>query len=134
MSAGFDRIETASRDGTAAPRRERLAWSPRHAFDNVPHYRAGAGVYSDDFRSLDDLKRFPFTTKQDTVGLTMRAVSGLRPDPPGALPLDPTKGSPLETLHWSLNGWGPGTLSLAGSRGGAPWRGPGQRPESPRTR
>ena len=65
---GLDRIETASRDEIAALQRERLAWSLRHAFDNVPHYRAAfaaAGVHPDDFRSLDDLRRFPFTTKQD---------------------------------------------------------------------
>ena len=65
---GLDRIETASRDEIAALQRERLAWSLRHAFDNVPHYRAAfaaAGVHPDDFRSLDDLKRFPFTTKHD---------------------------------------------------------------------
>ena len=65
---GLDRIETASRDEIAALQRERLAWSLRHAFDNVPHYRAAfaaAGMHPDDFRSLDDLKRFPFTTKHD---------------------------------------------------------------------
>ena len=66
--AGFDRIETASRDEIAALQCERIGWSLRHAFDNVPHYRAAfaaAGVHPDDFRTLDDLARFPFTTKQD---------------------------------------------------------------------
>ena len=65
---GYERIETASRDELAALQCERLAWSLRHAYDNVPHYRAAfaaAGVHPDDFRSLDDLKKFPFTTKQD---------------------------------------------------------------------
>ncbi|RZK88823.1 MAG: phenylacetate--CoA ligase, partial [Methylobacterium sp.] len=40
----------------------------RHAYDNVPHYRAAfdaAGVHPDHFRGLDDLRRFPFTTKAD---------------------------------------------------------------------
>ena len=35
---------------------------------NVPHYRAAfdrAGVHPDDFRELDDLAKFPFTSKQD---------------------------------------------------------------------
>jgi phenylacetate-CoA ligase len=35
---------------------------------NVPHYRArfeAAGVHPDDFQSLADLAKFPFTTKQD---------------------------------------------------------------------
>ncbi len=68
MIAGLDRIETASRDELAALQRERLAWSLRHAYDNVPHYRAAfaaAGVHPDDFHDLDDLRRFPLTTKQD---------------------------------------------------------------------
>ncbi len=65
---GLDRIETASRDEIAALQRERLAWSLRHAYDNVPHYQAAfaaAGVHPDDFRELADLAKFPFTTKQD---------------------------------------------------------------------
>ena len=66
--AGLDAIETASRDEIAALQRERLAWTLRHAYTNVPHYRAAfdrAGVHPDDFRTLDDLAKFPFTTKQD---------------------------------------------------------------------
>ena len=66
--AGLDRIETASRDEITALQRERLAWSLRHAYDNVPHYRqafTSAGVHPDDFHQLDDLAKFPFTSKQD---------------------------------------------------------------------
>ena len=66
--AGLDRIETASRDEIAALQRERLAWTLRHAYTNVPHYKAAfdaAGVHPDDFRSLGDLARFPFTAKDD---------------------------------------------------------------------
>ena len=47
---------------------ERLRWSLRHAYDNVPHYRAAfdaAGVHPDDVRGLPDLGRFPFTAKAD---------------------------------------------------------------------
>src|SRR5580704_3597077 len=65
---GLDRIETASRDEISGLQRERLAWSLRHAYDNVPHYRtafAAAGVRPDDFRELADLAKFPFTGKQD---------------------------------------------------------------------
>ena len=61
-------IETASRDELAALQRERLAWSLRHAYDNVPHYRRAfdaAHVHPDDFHDLPDLARFPFTTKAD---------------------------------------------------------------------
>src|SRR6516225_12235772 len=65
---GLDAIETASRDEIAALQRERLAWTLRHAYANVPHYRAAfdrAGVHPDDFRTLGDIAKFPFTTKQD---------------------------------------------------------------------
>ncbi len=66
--AGLDAIETASRDEIAALQTTRMAWSLRHAYDNVPHYRAAfaaAGVHPDDFHLLSDLTKFPFTTKQD---------------------------------------------------------------------
>jgi phenylacetate-CoA ligase len=61
-------IETASRDEIAALQTERLKWSLNHAYSNVPAYREklhAAGVHPDDFRRLEDLARFPFTTKQD---------------------------------------------------------------------
>jgi phenylacetate-CoA ligase len=64
----YDPIELASRDELAALQLERLRWSLRHAYDDVPHYRRKfdeAGVHPDDVRSLDDLRRFPFTTKDD---------------------------------------------------------------------
>ncbi|MGC9541558.1 phenylacetate--CoA ligase PaaK [Streptomyces sp. UG1] len=47
---------------------ERLRGTLRHAYDNVPFYRASfdrAGVHPDDCRSLADLSRFPFTAKAD---------------------------------------------------------------------
>ncbi len=65
---GLDPIETASRDAIAALQRERITWTLSHAHDNVPHYRAAfraAGVHPDDFHHLDDLAKFPFTTKHD---------------------------------------------------------------------
>jgi phenylacetate-CoA ligase len=58
---GLDAIETASRDEIAALQRERLAWTLRHAYANVPHYRAAfdrAGVHPDDFHTLDDIAKF----------------------------------------------------------------------------
>ncbi|TQF77857.1 phenylacetate--CoA ligase [Elioraea sp. Yellowstone] len=64
----LDPIETASRDEIAALQLSRLRWSLRHAYDNVPHYRArfdAAGTHPDDLRRLEDLARFPFTTKED---------------------------------------------------------------------
>src|SRR5687768_865517 len=61
-------IELASREEIATLQRERLRWSLRHVYENVPHYRKKfdqAGVHPDDFKELSDLQKFPFTTKQD---------------------------------------------------------------------
>ncbi|GHH30727.1 phenylacetate--CoA ligase PaaK [Lentzea cavernae] len=61
-------IETASVDELRALQLERLRWSVRHAYDNVPHHRASldaAGVHPDDVKSLADLAKLPFTTKAD---------------------------------------------------------------------
>ncbi|GJD48758.1 Phenylacetate-coenzyme A ligase [Methylobacterium crusticola] len=64
----LDRFETAPRAELAAHQRERLGRTLRHAYENVPHYRAAfdaAGVRPDAFSDLPDLARFPFTTKAD---------------------------------------------------------------------
>ncbi len=60
-------IERASHDELQALQLERLKWSLRHAYENVPHYRAAfdaAGVHPEDLKSLSDLARFPFTDKK----------------------------------------------------------------------
>jgi phenylacetate-CoA ligase len=60
-------IERASRDELQALQLERMQWSLRHAYDNVPHYRAAfdaAGVHPADLKSLADLAKFPFTEKK----------------------------------------------------------------------
>ena len=47
---------------------ERLKWSVRHAYDNVPFYKKKydeAGFHPDQLKSLDDMRRIPFLTKQD---------------------------------------------------------------------
>ncbi|GAB6856720.1 phenylacetate--CoA ligase PaaK [Microbacterium xylanilyticum] len=47
---------------------ERLQWSVHHAYENVPFYRQAfqqAGIHPDDVRSLADVARLPFTTKND---------------------------------------------------------------------
>jgi phenylacetate-CoA ligase len=65
---GLEPIETASRDEIAALQTERLKWSLRHAYDNVPAYRKkfdAAGVAPGDFKRLEDLAKFPFTAKSD---------------------------------------------------------------------
>ena len=61
-------IERASRDELAALQLERLKWSLHHAYENVRHYRKSfdqAGVHPDNFKTLEDLRKFPFTTKDD---------------------------------------------------------------------
>ncbi|WP_256078132.1 phenylacetate--CoA ligase PaaK [Massilia sp. YIM B04103] len=60
-------IERASRDELQALQLERMQWSLKHAYDNVPHYRAAfdaAGVHPADLKTLADLARFPFTDKK----------------------------------------------------------------------
>src|SRR3984957_8624653 len=64
----LDSIETASRDEIVALQTRRLAATLRRVYDAVPAMRAKFdqhGVHPDDFRTLEDLKRFPFTAKSD---------------------------------------------------------------------
>jgi len=61
-------IERASRAELRALQLERLKWTLAHAYENVPHYRRkfdAAGVKPSDLNSLEDLAKFPFTTKAD---------------------------------------------------------------------
>jgi len=47
---------------------ERLKWSVRHSYENNAHYRKtfdAAGFHPDQLKSLDDLQRVPFLTKQE---------------------------------------------------------------------
>src|SRR5262245_43747183 len=61
-------IETASIDELRALQLERLRATLAHAYANSAVYRAkfdAHGVNPGDLRTLDDLARFPFTTKAD---------------------------------------------------------------------
>jgi phenylacetate-CoA ligase len=61
-------IETASRDEISALQLQRLQWTLRHTFDNVPAFRQkceALGVHPDDLKRLPDLAKFPFMTKVD---------------------------------------------------------------------
>jgi len=65
---GLEAIETASRDELAAVQTKRLKRTLENVYENVPLYRRkfdAAGVSPSDFKHLDDLNHFPFTTKQD---------------------------------------------------------------------
>ena len=64
----LDPMETASVDELRQHQLERLRWSLKHAYDNVPLYRQrfdAAGVHPDDLKTLEDLAKFPFTGKND---------------------------------------------------------------------
>lgn len=67
-AATLEPIERASRDELESLQLARLRGSLDHAYRNVPHYRAAfdaVGAHPGDVKSLADLSRFPFTTKQD---------------------------------------------------------------------
>lgn len=63
----LDPVEKASLDELRSLQLERLRASLRHAYGNAYYRRKfdAAGVRPDDLHTLDDLRRFPFTTKQD---------------------------------------------------------------------
>ncbi len=68
MTAMLDAAERLGRAELEALQLERLRTTLRHAYENVPFYRAafdGAGLRPEDCRTLADLARFPFTTKSD---------------------------------------------------------------------
>jgi phenylacetate-CoA ligase len=61
-------IERASRDELTKLQVDRLKSTLIRVYNNVPHYRAAftaTGVHPDDFKSLADLAKFPFTVKDD---------------------------------------------------------------------
>jgi phenylacetate-CoA ligase len=61
-------VERASADELRALQVERLRWTLRHAYANVPHYRAAfdaAGVHPDDCKDVADLAKYPLTSKAD---------------------------------------------------------------------
>ena len=64
----LEHIEKASIDELRHLQLERLKATLRHAYDSVPHYRKkfdARGVRPDDLKRIEDLAKFPFTTKQD---------------------------------------------------------------------
>jgi phenylacetate-CoA ligase len=65
---GMEPIERASRDEISALQLERLRRTIERTYRNVPYYKAkldALGLHPEDLRTLEDLRRFPFTTKQD---------------------------------------------------------------------
>lgn len=61
-------VETASREKLNEIQTKNLIEQVKHVYDNVPLYRErmdAKGVKPEDIKSLDDLKKLPFTSKQD---------------------------------------------------------------------
>jgi phenylacetate-CoA ligase len=61
-------IETMPRDQLAALQFEKLQKIVAHAYKNVAHYKKSfdaAGVVPADLKSIEDLRKFPFTNKSD---------------------------------------------------------------------
>jgi len=68
ISDELEPIETASVDELRSLQLERMQWTLQHAYANVSMYRKKfdqAEVHPDDLKSLEDLAKFPCTTKQD---------------------------------------------------------------------
>ncbi|MDN5914010.1 MAG: phenylacetate--CoA ligase [Pseudonocardia sp.] len=64
----LDPAERMSVDELRALQLERLQWTLRHAYDNVPHYTRAFdehGVRPEDCRELADIAKFPTTNKAD---------------------------------------------------------------------
>ncbi|MBP3320756.1 MAG: phenylacetate--CoA ligase [Clostridia bacterium] len=61
-------IETASREQITEWQNQRLAATVKRVYDNVPLYRErmdAAGVKPEDIKTIEDLKKLPYTSKQD---------------------------------------------------------------------
>ena len=61
-------IEIASIDEIKALQLNRLKWSVNHAYNNVTFYKNKydeIGIHPSDLKHLEDIKLFPFTTKED---------------------------------------------------------------------
>ena len=64
----LDAEERMPVDELRALQLERLRWTLRHAYENVPHYRRAFdahGVRPEDCRELGDIAKFPTTSKSD---------------------------------------------------------------------
>ncbi len=67
-AAVYESIETADIDELRSIQLDRMQWSLHHAYKHSPVYKKkfdDHGVHPDDLKSLDDLHKFPFTTKDD---------------------------------------------------------------------
>ena len=73
----LDPIEIASRDEITALQQRRMAKTLAHAYANSPFYKKAFddhGVHPDDFKTITDIAKFPFTLKTDLPFLTILAI------------------------------------------------------------
>ena len=107
-------IECASREQIRAWQDERLVKTVKHVYDNVEFYRKkmeAAGVTPDDIKSVDDLHKLPFLTKDD-----------LRDAYPSSPPAAPPAAA-----------WWPSTPSTTSICGTTAAPAPSSRPAEPKT-
>ena len=80
-----EKMECADRDTMRSVQLEKLKKTVKHAYDNVSHYRNKmdeAGVKPEDIKSLDDITKLPFITKEDIAdGTLCKADERHRADP-----------------------------------------------------
>ncbi|WCE30910.1 phenylacetate--CoA ligase PaaK [Vibrio sp. SCSIO 43137] len=68
FSNTLEGIETASIEELRELQFRRMKWTLEHAYRNAPMYTRKfdeAGVHPSDFKCLEDINKFPYTTKQD---------------------------------------------------------------------
>lgn len=68
FSNTLEGIETASIEELRELQFRRIKWTLEHAYRNSPMYTKkfdDAGVHPSDFKCLEDINKFPYTTKQD---------------------------------------------------------------------
>lgn len=66
--SSLEPIEIATIDEIRSLQLDRMKWSLRHAYENVPFYKKHFdenGVHPEDLQTLTDLAKFPFTYKDD---------------------------------------------------------------------
>ena len=73
-------MECADRDTMRALQLEKLKKTVKHGYDNVPHYKEAfdkAGVKPEDIKSLEDITKLPFITKEDIAANYPTACNSL---------------------------------------------------------
>lgn len=69
-AASFDEVEQLARPEIEAMQFERLQWTIKHAYENVPLYTRKfdeVGVKPADIRTLADVAKLPFTEMMDSA-------------------------------------------------------------------